>query len=115
MAQQTLSVLFEKEPSHWGLRGDPLLWQEIAQRIGQHPLPATETLLSELLENTFERLVGYPITHQSDTFVEKYAQGGLSSGYVCLAFWRETAFPMLKARYAELGEGTHTRIGNSHD
>ena len=45
--------------------------------------------------------MGYPITHQQDIFIKRYAHGGMSSGYVCLQFWREKVFPLLQARYLE--------------
>ena len=101
MTQEKISALFENQPRQWSLRGDRFLWQEIAETIGELPLPATEIQFIELLNITFDRLVGYPITHQQDIFIKRYAHGGMSSGYVCLQFWREKVFPLLQARYLE--------------
>lgn len=101
MTQEKIAILFENKPRQWGLRGDHFLWQDIVETIGELPLPATELQFIELLNSTFDRLVGYPITHQQDIYIERYAHGGMSSGYVCLKFWRDNVFPLLRARYSE--------------
>jgi hypothetical protein len=100
MTKKKISALFSEEPHQWGLRGDPFLWKEIVQSIGGQPLPDTELQLSQLLDSTFERLVGCPISQLEDAYVERYAHGGMSSGHVSPEFWREKAFPMLLARYS---------------
>ncbi len=100
MPTTTLSELFQPEPIKWGLRGDPYLWQEMSEALAALPLPSSEAQLAEILEATFERLVGLPITAQeSSVFVERHAHGGMSSGHISLKFWRETAVPLLLARY----------------
>ena len=106
MTEKRIAVLFETKPLQWSLRGDPSLWKEIVETIGELPLSDTETQLMELLNSTFDRLVGYPLTHQEDVYIERYAHGGISSGYVCLKFWREKLLPMLQVRYTELRSGT---------
>nr|WP_288453629.1 hypothetical protein [uncultured Pseudomonas sp.] len=100
MSTTTLSDLFQPEPIQWGLRGDPYLWQEMSEALAALPLPPSEAQLSETLETTFERLVGLPTSAQeSSVFIERHAHGGMSSGYISLVFWRETALPLLLARY----------------
>lgn len=106
MTPKRISVLFETKPLQWSLRGDPSLWKEIVETIGELPLPDTELQFVELFKSTFDRLVGYPITHDQDVYIERYAHGGISSGYVCLKFWREKLLPMLQARYIELRVGS---------
>ena len=101
MIEKKIVVLFENQPRQWSLRGDRFLWQEIVETIGELPLPDTEIQLIELLNSTFDRLVGYPITHQQDIYIERYAHGGMSSGCVCPEFWRDKVFPLLRARYSE--------------
>lgn len=100
-AETKIVILFENKPRQWGLRGDRFLWQEVVETIGELPLPDTELQLIELLDATFDRLVGYSITHQQDIFIERYAHGGMPSGYVCLQFWQEKVFPLLRAKYLE--------------
>jgi len=99
-AVRHMAELFEPKPLQWGLRGDPYLWGEMASALANAPLPATQAKLDDLLEETFARLVGVPTKSSAPTvFVERYSHGGMSSGRVSLAFWRETAFPLLQARY----------------
>jgi hypothetical protein len=64
------------------------------------PFPQTEEEFIALLEKTFEELTGSRLSSADDIYVEKYAHGGMSSGYVSPAFWRETALPLLRTRYA---------------
>ncbi|WP_312232043.1 hypothetical protein [Pseudomonas sp.] len=100
MSITTLSDLFQPEPISWGCRGDPYLWQEMSEVLATQPLPPSEAQLAEILETTFERLVGLPTSAQeSSVFVERHAHGGMSSGHISLVFWRETALPLFLARY----------------
>jgi hypothetical protein len=46
-------------------------------------------------------LTGTPPANQEMIFIERYAHGGMSSGYVDPKFWSETAIPMLQAKYRE--------------
>jgi hypothetical protein len=99
-AIQHVSDLFKPEPVQWGFRGDPHLWEEMASVLSDVPLPSAETQLNALFEATFERLVGSPLHSPAvSVFVERYSHGGMSSGRVSLAFWRETGFPLLRTRY----------------
>lgn len=97
--QKTLSVIFQDEPSCWGLRGDPSLWKEMKEVLANHAYPITEDDLIILLEQTFEQLTGTSIKKQDIVFVERYNHGGMSSGQVSTQFWAETGFPMLRERY----------------
>lgn len=90
--------IFSEVPGQWGLRGDPYLWQALEKSFYSLKAPKSSNEFENLLESAFERLVGVPITHDKDVFVPEFAHGGMSSGYVCLIFWRETAFPMLCRR-----------------
>ena len=95
------SELFDPPPMPWGLRGDPSLWAEMSSVLADVPLPTTRAQLSRLLEEVFVRLVGVPADSSAfSIFVERYGRGGMSSGHVCFAFWRETAFPLLTSRHA---------------
>lgn len=100
MSITTLSDLFQPEPISWGCRGDPYLWQEMSEVLATQPLPPNEEQLAEILEVTFERLVGLPTSaEESSVFIERHAHGGMSSGHISLVFWRETALPLFLARY----------------
>ena len=98
----TIAELFEPEPSQWGLRGDPYLWQALAERFQLTPLPDSQAALSELLRHAFSELTGKPMSTAEPFHVERFAHGGMSSGLILPEFWRETAVPLLCARYAGL-------------
>src|SRR5947208_145760 len=95
----TLQRIFDKRPAQWGLRGDPHLWSEMAQALSDSIWPASDQLFRQLLEAEFERLTGFPVSHATSVFVGKYDNGGMSSGQVSPAFWREQAIPQLLERY----------------
>jgi hypothetical protein len=100
-AAKTLASLFEDVPRRWGLRGDPHLWQEMKAILGNATYPATEEQFAALLEATYQRLTGAPLTHSDPVFVERHSHGGMSSGYVSPQFWADTAIPLLRARYRD--------------
>jgi molybdenum cofactor cytidylyltransferase len=79
----------------WGLRGDPHLWRDL--RAFAHP--STEEQFTALITQTYEQLVGAPLSNQQPVFVARYSHGGMSSGHVSPPFWIETAIPLLQQRY----------------
>jgi hypothetical protein len=99
---KTIAQLFQPPPAQWGLRGDPYLWDEMRDTLQAHAYPWTEEQFRVLLEQTYQQLVGVPITNRNPIFVERYAHGGMSSGSVSPQFWAEQAFPLLQERYREL-------------
>ncbi|MCA1568166.1 MAG: hypothetical protein LC803_21490 [Acidobacteria bacterium] len=102
-----VGALFQDEPLRWGLRGDPYLWREMRRHLEGVACPTTPGELTSVIEEAFEELTGYPISHAEPFYVEKYSHGGMSSGYVQPKFWRETAVPLLQGRLpAERSQGT---------
>lgn len=101
MSAQTIGDLFEEEPDQWGLRGDPFLWREMQELFAEVPLPSTSSFLVEHLEAAFLRFTGHPISTTDYFFIERFAHGGMSSGYVAPEFWRDHALPLLIERYTE--------------
>ncbi len=97
--QKKLSKIFQKTPSRWGLRGDPYLWQEMSEKLGDLTYPDTEAKFTAIVEQAYEQLTGAPITQRDDPFIERYSHGGMSSGFVSPQFWTEEAIPLLKKRY----------------
>jgi hypothetical protein len=93
-----VAALFQDEPRQWGLRGDPYLWREMREHLEGVGCPATPERLASIIEEAFEELTGFPISHADPIYLEKYSHGGMSSGYVNPKFWRETAVPLLQAR-----------------
>jgi len=39
---KTIASLFQEEPTRWGLRGDPHLWQDMRATLARHAYPSTE-------------------------------------------------------------------------
>jgi hypothetical protein len=95
----SLPELFHEKPIQWGLRGDPYLWQEMAEHLVHTPWPASETALTRLLTQLFEQRAGISLDNPQPVHLPRHAHGGMSSGMVSSAFWRERAIPLLVERY----------------
>jgi hypothetical protein len=93
--------LFEEEPKQWGLRGDPFLWRELRAHFVDTPIPSSAEIFEQELERAFVLLSGHPLSSSAHFRVERFAHGGMSSGGISPEFWRESALPILKNRYAE--------------
>ena len=105
MSNIFITSLFDPNPSRWGLRGDPYLWDELRSNFSAVPLPESAEVLQTLLEKEFETLTGTPLTtDQKIIVIERLAHGGMSSGGVSIPFWRETAIPLLIERYKNAKE-----------
>jgi hypothetical protein len=96
----SIAEIFHDEPPHWGLRGDPYLWAEMARRFKEVVCPATPNSLIIMIEHAFAELTGFPISHRDDIYVERYSHGGMSSGEVSPEYWRNTALPLLRKRFS---------------
>jgi hypothetical protein len=99
MAALYVSNLFDPEPPRWGLRGDPFLWREMAELFRHTPMPETAVELSAALTQAIELLTQHSLDASDNFFVERYSHGGMSSGHICPAFWREQALPLLLSRF----------------
>jgi hypothetical protein len=100
-ADKTIAQLFQEEPTRWGLRGDPHLWRDMQAVLGSYAYPGTKEQLTVLLEQTYQQLVGTPLSDPEPVFVERYSHGGMSSGFVSPQFWAEEAIPLLLSRYRD--------------
>lgn len=94
-----LSDLFIAEPRQWGLRGDPHLWHEMKSRVDDLAYPQTDEQFTQLFEELYHQLIGASLHQTEPVFVERYSQGGMSSGYVSPEFWWDRALPLLLERY----------------
>lgn len=97
-----VSLLFEKQCSHWGLRGDPFLWKEMEITLANTPLPRTTQALKNLIELEFKQSTGYDVTAGESIYLEKFAHGGMSSGEIAPSFWEKKAIPLLLRRFNAL-------------
>jgi hypothetical protein len=108
-----VSDIFETHPGHWGLRGDPHLWQELQSRLNDTAMPATPEDLQILLIRAFEEAVGVPVTHGEFVVVDRFRHGGMSSGGISPEFWRLKAIPLLVSRHP--GANSNPKSSHSND
>lgn len=101
MNKKTISQIFIEHPPHWGLRGDPYLWNELEEYFSRNAFHETTEDFEKQCELLFQQLTGFPISHRENIYIERYAHGGMSSGHVCPEFWRDKAFPLLRKRYEQ--------------
>ncbi|WP_140938741.1 hypothetical protein [Sphingobacterium lumbrici] len=104
MKEITIANIFEIEPFQWGLRGDPLLWKEMKERIVSFINIKTTDDLEKVLHNLFVELTNSKLEKSTDIFVRRYDEGGMSSGYVSCDFWLERGFPILIERFKALSQ-----------
>jgi len=95
-----LSALFDPEPGTWGLRGDPHLWRAMREHLAEGDLPATLGQVRARLHAAFAELAGVDLADEAESRVyrERYAHGGMSSGWISVDHWRETLMPLLARR-----------------
>lgn len=96
-----ISTLFEDEPKRWGLRGDPHLWRELKEKLKLVEMPATPESLKLIIESEFEKATGSPVSSKDSIFIERFRNGGMSSGRVSPQFWVEHGIPLLVSRHLE--------------
>lgn len=101
MSTRNIAIIFDEEPTQWGLRGDPFLWKEMRVAIQSETAPDSGEELLGLLHKKFLELTGEHAFEGKDILVQRYRdQGiGMSAGLVCSTFWIYTAFPLLIKRF----------------
>jgi molybdenum cofactor cytidylyltransferase len=90
MNYSKLAELFEIKPYRWSLRGDPYLWDLMAERLKDNDIPETKDDLCKLISIEFEVLTGSSITKKGIIKVAKLSHGGMSSGMITGGFWSKT-------------------------
>ncbi len=91
--------LFLSEPEQWGLRGDKYLWRELQEKFTEVEMPDTLNSLQRLLETAFWEATGQCLAFCDETYVERFAHGGMSSGGISGNFWRGQGFPLISERF----------------
>ena len=97
-----LDILFNDKPKQWGLRGAPLLWDDISKKLSGTNMPSSKEELESLLIKTFELLTESSINSEKTMYIEKYKKFGMSSGVISFDYWREKGIPLLVNRYEEI-------------
>lgn len=105
-----LSMLFEggQNPDSVGLRGDPYLWAEMAERAREFVLPATNHQLHNLINLLFKELTGESLTKGKDIRVPRFYNertGGMSTGMVNCDYWINEGIPLLGSGWPTRGAG----------
>jgi molybdenum cofactor cytidylyltransferase len=98
---EKVSQLFDKPPMQWGLRGDPLLWEEMRIETEMLTLPNNSEELRVLLKEIFCKLTEQSVEHGKNILVSRYREKskGMSNGIVSSDFWLEKGFPLIIQRY----------------
>ncbi len=95
----TLGDLMAEEPAAWGLRGDPLLWRALRDRLAAEVVPGDGHQVALLLGEGFREVVGVEVDDARESvYVSGLAGGGMSSGQVHLPTWRERLIPLVVER-----------------
>jgi hypothetical protein len=89
--ERNIADMFTMPPDTWGTRVEPYLWEDLRLYYlkNETPLPGRFEIFISDLHTNFEKLAEHSIYEREWFFVEKYAHGGLSSGRVAPAGWRE--------------------------
>jgi molybdenum cofactor cytidylyltransferase len=99
-----IADLMQPPPRRWGLRGDPLLWEAMAEALRTHPFPLDEMALNLSFATVFEALTDHPLEtapeHLRVTWTRR-ENGGMSNGLVSGPFWRDTCWPLIRDRFAQ--------------
>ena len=92
--------LFDPEPTRWGLRGDPWVWQAMRDHLAGAYLPPSLGEVEAMLYAAFNRLVAVDLATEIEpsVFREEFAHGGMSSGGIHLETWRVDLIPLLVDR-----------------
>ncbi|WMS86591.1 hypothetical protein [Pleionea litopenaei] len=96
-----VSVIFEEEPTQWGLRGDPFLWRELKERFRNIDMPSSADELRNMIESEYEKSTGHPIGNMKNIGIERFQSYGMSSGIICPEFWVTKGVPLLASRHAK--------------
>lgn len=74
---------------------------EMHEHFSEIPRPTTTSELEDQVAQAFLLLTGLPMSTPESFRVERFAHGGISSGFVSPGFWRGRAMALIKKRYAE--------------
>jgi hypothetical protein len=93
--------LLRIKPETFGARGDTYLWDDIEAYFGNDELPMLWAEFVASIYTAFEELTGKTVFVDKWFHVEKYAHGGMSSGFVEPNYWREggNGMEFLRGRY----------------
>src|SRR3989338_1449962 len=85
----------------WGLRGDPHFWEILKTHYSQLPKPVAnqEEFLAEFEKVSVEYCGANILTSAENMLsVKNIPRGGMSGGWICQKYWKNTAVPELLKR-----------------
>lgn len=84
--------LFDPTPLRWGLRGDPLLWDQLRTDTGNVPLSPSFRQCLQIINVRFRHHTGYELSEVPEGLhIPQFATGGMSSGMIDPRFWARSA------------------------
>ncbi len=110
-----MSNLFDWQPLHYGLRGDPGVWVEMQRWLIGVGFPDSHYGVESRLYEAFEAVTGVDLAtdEREAVFASRFANGGMSSGVIDLPTWRSSLIPTLVDRALPAigdGSGIHNRV-----
>ena len=100
-----VSDVFLEEPLQWGLRGDPYFWEMLKAAFAVDDLSMSEAALESKVHRIFKEKTQQDLTEDAVCYVEEYAHGGISSGYLSGEWIVNRCIPMLQERLRKLQQG----------
>ena len=74
---QTFSELFDPRPEQWGLRGDPLLWDELCVFLSSQKMPNSANAVGTMIARAITTLTEAPFDGTDEFRVERYPTQGM--------------------------------------
>ena len=101
MKHENLSFLFTERPLKYAYRGDYYFWEYLQQYFEEHAGFSTKEDIINTLKQQFKEQSGIELTEDAMPYVQKFANGGMSSGFLSGDFWLNSVIPMLLKRFDE--------------
>jgi len=99
---KSFSLLFDKKPISWRLRGDPFLWQAMHEYLKIKPLPSNTDEVIDTITASFFYLTNHKISEDKFFKIEPFSHGGMSSGGIDPKFWHDKMIPFFCERFQQL-------------
>lgn len=90
------------EPLRAGLRGDPHLRSELKKALNTTEPPKTVAQFEVLINVTLKNLGVDMESDETQVWIDRYPNDGMSAGYIHLATWRNQNIPELIKRFVAL-------------
>ncbi len=74
--------IFCNPPNTWGLKGEPLLWEDLREYFQTRAFPQNEHAFVKEMYAAFEKLTGWPVETTSFIFISRYNRGGIAGGLI---------------------------------